>query len=117
MKAVLMVAVLPGNREVVQQFLTQKGLACVTAGSANEVESQLAEKPGISVVVVDASGFRPDLLPVCQIILQRNIPLFWVLPAAGATGALAPPPGVAGIWRKPLSPKELLANVLPCLKT
>lgn len=115
MKTVLMVAAVRGNREVVQQFLVQQGVACVTAGSADEVETQLAEQPSISVVVVDPAGFLPDLLQVCQRILQRHIPLFWIQSTTVHTHTLPPPPGVAGIWRKPISPKEFLAQVGRCL--
>ncbi|MCX8157045.1 MAG: hypothetical protein N3J91_11460 [Verrucomicrobiae bacterium] len=117
MKALLMIAALPGNREVVSQLLAERGLPCLTAANAREAEMQLHAQQGVACVVVDATGFTAELLQVCQRIVEQHIPLYWILPSAPQPGALAPPPGAAGVWHKPLALQPFLAAVRGCLES
>jgi CheY-like chemotaxis protein len=115
MKAVLMVAALPGNREVVARLLAEKGWPCLTAGRVAEIEAQLNAPQEIACAVVDPSGFTADLLRVCRRIIEQKIPVYWILPAAPRQFGPAPPAGVSGVWHKPVAMPLFLDAIRACL--
>ena len=110
--SILLVNSLPGNLQLLVEFLGKAGYATVTAATYEELDQVLSQQMSFSGALIDIAGFDAQIWMRCEQLRADKIPFLVISPRQSVAVQQASfSHGAKGVVVKPLIVKELIAII------
>lgn len=110
--SILLVNHLPGNLQLLVEFLGKAGYATVTAATYEEMDQVLSQPPSFGGALIDIAGFDANIWSRCEQLRAGKIPFLVISPRQSVAVQQASfSHGAKGVMVKPLIVKELIGVI------
>jgi CheY-like chemotaxis protein len=110
--SILVVNHLPGNLQLLVEFLGKAGYATVPTATYEELDQVLSQQPSLSGALIDIAGFDAQIWMRCEQLRAGKIPFIVISPRQSVAVQQASfSHGAKGVMVKPLIVKELIGVI------